>query len=146
VVTGRSQAMFFVGLAASAVTVAAFFVGIRFGAVGVARAYAIANTCLAVPVMLIGHRIAGLELRRTLAVIAPLLVASIVMAVCVVFAGILSQAADFRIRLVLEIAVGVVIYLLGVRISAPDLWQEAQSYLFPSRVLTARALAAGIGT
>jgi O-antigen/teichoic acid export membrane protein len=146
VVTGRSRAMFFVGLAASAVTVAAFFVGIRFGAVGVARAYAAANTCLAVPVMLIGHRIAGLELRRTLTVVAPLFIASIVMAACVVFTGVLCKGADYRARLALEIAVGVGIYALCVRLSAPDLWREAKSYLFPTSALTARAVAVGAGS
>jgi PST family polysaccharide transporter len=146
VVTGRSRAMFFVGLAASTVTVAAFFVGIRFGAVGVARAYAAANTCLAVPVMLIGHRIAGLELRRTLAVVAPLLIASIIMASCVISAGVLCKGADYRVRLALEIAVGVSTYALCVRLSTPDLWREAKSYLFPGRVLTARAVAVGAGS
>ena len=74
IVTGRTRAMFVVGLVSgSSLTVAAFFVGIRYGAVGVARAYAVVNTCLALPVMLIGHRIAGLKLRRTLSEVAPLL-------------------------------------------------------------------------
>jgi O-antigen/teichoic acid export membrane protein len=143
VVKGRSRAMFFVGLVASTVTVAAFFVGIRFGAVGVARAYAAANTFLAVPVMLIGHRIAGLELRRTLAVVAPLFIAAIIMTACVIFAGVLCKEADYRVRLALEIAVGVNTYALCVRVFATDLWSEAKSYLFPWRTLTARAVAVG---
>jgi O-antigen/teichoic acid export membrane protein len=146
VVTGRSRAMFFVGLAASTVTVAAFFVGIRFGAVGVARAYAAANTCLALPVMLIGHRIAGLELRRTLAVVAPLFVASIIMAACVIFAGVLCRGADYRLRLALEIAVGVSIYAFCVRVIATDLWNEVKSYLLPARALAARAVMVGAGS
>jgi O-antigen/teichoic acid export membrane protein len=146
VVTGRSRAMFFVGLAASTVTVAAFFVGIRFGAVGVARAYAAANTCLALPVMLIGHRIAGLELRRTLAVVAPLFVASIVMAGCVLFAGVLCRGTDYRLRLALEIAVGVSAYALCVRVIATDLWNEIKSYLLPAHALTARAVTVGAGS
>jgi len=146
VVKGRSRAMFLVGVAASAVTVAAFFIGIRFGAVGVARAYAAANTCLALPVMLIGHRIAGLELRRTLEAVAPPFIASIVMALCVVFAGVLCKGADYRMRLALEIAVGVGIYALCVRVSAPDLWREAKTYLFPAHILSARAVAVGAGS
>lgn len=143
VVTGRSRAMIVVSVAASAVTVAAFFVGIRFGAVGVARAYAAANTCLAVPVMLIGHRIAGLKMRRTMAVVAPLFIASIVMASCVVFACVLCKGADYRVRLALEVAVGVGAYTLCVRVIATDLWTEARSYLFPVHALTARAMAVG---
>ena len=146
VVTGRSRAMFFVGLAASTVTVAAFFVGIRFGPVGVARAYAAANTCLALPVMLIGHRIAGLELRRTLAAVAPLFLASILMASCVMFAGVLCKGADYRVRLALEIVVGVGIYALEVRLSAPDLWREAMGYLLPGRAVMAPALSVGAGS
>ncbi len=146
VVTGRSRAMFLVGLGASAVTVAAFFVGIRFGAVGVARAYAAANTCLAVPVMLIGHRIAGLELRRTMAVIMPLFGASIVMASCVLFVGLLCKGTDYRLRLVLEIAVGASTYALFVRMVATDLWREATSYLSPARSLTVPAVAVGAGS
>jgi hypothetical protein len=138
--------MFLVGLGASAVTVAAFFVGIRFGAVGVARAYAAANTCLAVPVMLIGHRIAGLELRRTMAVIMPLFGASIVMASCVLFVGLLCKGTDYRLRLVLEIAVGASTYALFVRMVATDLWREATSYLSPARSLTVPAVAVGAGS
>jgi O-antigen/teichoic acid export membrane protein len=145
VVKGRSRAMFFVGLAASAVTVAAFFVGIRFGAVGVARAYAVANAGLAVPVMLIGHRIAGLELRRTLASVAPLFVASIIMASCVMFAGVLCQGVDYRLRLAVEIAIGVSTYALCGWVAANDLWSEAKSYLVPRRVLMARAVIVGAG-
>jgi len=146
VVTGRSRAMFFVGFAASTVTVAAFFVGIRFGPVGVARAYAAANTCLALPVMLIGHRIAGLELRRTLAAVAPLFLASILMASCVMFASMLCQGADYRVRLALQIGVGVSIYALEIRLSAPDLWREAMSYLLPGRAVMAPALTVGAGS
>jgi len=146
VVTGRSRDMFFVGLTASAVTVAAFFVGIRFGAVGVARSYAAVNTFLAIPVMLVGHRIAGLELRRTLAVIAPLFFASIIMATCVVFTGVLCKGADYRLRLALEIAVGVSTYALCVRVVATDLWDEVKSYLFPARSLTTSAVAVGAGS
>jgi PST family polysaccharide transporter len=146
VVTGRSRTMFLVGLASSTLTVAAFFVGIRFGAVGVARAYAAANTCLAVPVMLIGHRIAGLGMRRTMAVVTPLFIASTAMALCVVFAGILCKGADYRVRLALEIAAGISIYALCVRVIATDLWSEARSYLLPVRVLTAREVAVGAET
>jgi PST family polysaccharide transporter len=145
VVTGRSRTMFFVGLATSAVTVAAFFIGIRFGAVGVARAYAAANTCLAVPVMLIGHRIAGLELRRTFAVVAPLFIASIVMASCVIVVHVLCMGTDYRLRFGLEIAVGFGTYMLCVRLSAPDLWREARTSLFPSHPFTAR-VAVGAGS
>jgi O-antigen/teichoic acid export membrane protein len=143
VVVGRTRTMFFVGLATSAVMVGAFSIGICFGAVGVARAYAAANTCLAVPVMLIGHRIAGLELRRTLAVVGPLFIASIVMASCVMFVGVLCKGTDYRLRLVSEIAVGVGVYMLCVRISAPDLWREAKSYLFLGSTFDARAVAIG---
>jgi PST family polysaccharide transporter len=139
VVTGRSRAMFLVGLVASSLTVAAFFVGIRYGAVGVARSYAVANTCLALPVMLIGHRIAGLKLRRTLAEVAPLFIASIVMAVCVVLTGLLCQSVDYRARFALEITVGIVSYLLCVRVGVQDMWREMTAQLSPSPPLAVEA-------
>jgi O-antigen/teichoic acid export membrane protein len=127
VVTGRSRAMFIVGLVSSSLTVAAFFVGIRYGAVGVAKAYAVANTCLALPVMLLGHRVAGLKLRRTLAEVVPLFAVSIVMALCVVLTRVLSQSADYRARLAAEITVGGAVYLLCVRAGMPNMWHEMYS-------------------
>jgi O-antigen/teichoic acid export membrane protein len=131
VATGRSRAMFFVGFGASALTVAAFFVGIRSGAVGVARAYAVTNTCLALPVMLIGHRIAGLKLRRTLVEVAPLFLCSVAMALFVALAGTLSHGADYRARLALEVAVGVISYALFVRLGSPGVWRDVMGQLWP---------------
>lgn len=139
IVTGRGRAMFVVGLVASSLTVAAFFVGIRYGAVGVARAYAVANTCLALPVMLIGHRIAGLKLRRTLVEVVPLVAASIVMAVCVVLTGVLCQSADYRVRLLAEITVGGVTYLLCVRLGIRGMWREMTEQLLPGRQFVVEA-------
>jgi PST family polysaccharide transporter len=139
IVTGRGRAMFVVGLVASSLTVGAFFVGIRYGAVGVARAYAIANTCLALPVMLIGHRIAGMKLRRTLAEVVPLFAASTVMAVCVVITGVLCQSADYRSRLLAEITVGGVTYLLCVRLGIRGMWREMIEQLLPGRPLVMEA-------
>ena len=135
IVTGRTRAMFVVGLVSSSLTVAAFFVGIRYGAVGVARAYAIANTCLALPVMLIGHRIAGLQLRRTLAEVAPLFAASIIMAACVVLTSVLCHSADCRVRLAAEITVGGAVYLLCVRVGIPSMWREMTGQFLPGRQL-----------
>jgi O-antigen/teichoic acid export membrane protein len=135
VVTGHSRAMFLVGLVTSALTVAAFCVGIRYGTVGVARAYAVANTCLALPVMLVGHRVAGLQLRRTITEVAPLLIASIVMGASVLVASMLLENSDYRVRLALELTVGVGIYLLCVRVGVPSMWHEMIAQLTPGRPL-----------
>jgi O-antigen/teichoic acid export membrane protein len=135
VVTGRSRAMFFVGVGTSSLTVAAFFVGIRYGAVGVARSYAVANTCLALPVMVIGHRIAGLKLRQTLAQLAPLLAASIIMGAAVVLIRVVCRSTDYRARLALEIMAGIGIYLVCLRVGMPRLWREITEQLLPGRPL-----------
>jgi PST family polysaccharide transporter len=131
VVNGRGRAMFLIGLVTSSLTIGAFFVGIRYGAIGVARAYALINTALAVPVMLIGHRVAGLRLRTTFAGVAPIFAASIVMGFCVTLARLALQSADYRARLAVEIAVGVGMYLLCIRVGIPTMWREVAAQLLP---------------
>jgi PST family polysaccharide transporter len=131
VVTGRGRAMFLIGLVTSSLTVGAFLVGIGYGAVGVARAYALVNTCLALPVMFIGHRLAGLQLRKTLTGVAPILFAALVMGLCVLFIRLLGQSIDFRARLALEVAVGVGVYLLCIRVGIPSMWYEMARQLLP---------------
>ena len=123
-VTGRGRALFFVGLGISIVTVAAFALGVKSGPVGVARAYAIANTICAGPQMFIAYRIAHLRIRRALAEVAKILASAAVTGLVAFTAAMLLHNADYRLRLLTGIAAGGCAYIICLRAWARDSWQE----------------------
>jgi hypothetical protein len=109
--------MFFMGLIVAGSSVLAFVVGLSGGPVGVARSYAIANTLIALPILLLAHRAAGMALRKTLSECIPLLCCAFFMGVVVWLVGVEASTAGLglRVRLAIKISVGIAVYLLALR-------------------------------
>jgi O-antigen/teichoic acid export membrane protein len=117
IVAERGRGMFMMGLIVAGSAILAFAIGIPLGPVGVARAYAVANTIIAYPILVMGHRACGLNVKNSLAVIAPLLACALIMGAVVWLVGVEASALGIglRARLSLKIAAGVVIYTVCLR-------------------------------
>jgi PST family polysaccharide transporter len=126
IVAGRGRSMFVMGLAVSASATLAFAIGISSGPVGVARAYAIANTIIAYPVLFMAHRACGLNISRTVSETAPLLVCALIMGVFVWIVGTVSSAAGLGLsgRLAAKLTVGIVLYPACLRQLARPTYSE----------------------
>jgi O-antigen/teichoic acid export membrane protein len=113
IVAERGRGMFLMGLVIAGSATLAFALGIRSGPIGVARAYAISNTLIAYPVLVMGHRACGLDIKKTIAESAPLLVCALIMGGIVWLVGVGSGAAGAgpHGRLALKVIVGIVVYL-----------------------------------
>jgi hypothetical protein len=109
--------MFLMGLIVAGSATLAFAIGIPSGPVGVARAYAIANTIIAYPVLLMGHRACGLSIARTVAESAPLLLCALIMGGIVWLIGVGSNAVGMGLhgRLATKIVIGVFTYTICLR-------------------------------
>jgi len=117
IVSERGRGMFIMGLVVAGSATLAFALGIRSGPIGVARAYAISNTIIAYPILVMGHRACGLNIRRSLTEITPLLLCALIMGAVVWIVGIEADAIGMglRARLALKVAVGAVVYTIGLR-------------------------------
>ncbi len=126
IVAERGRGMFLMGLVVAGSATLAFALGIRSGPIGVARAYAISNTIIAYPVLLMGHRACGLDIKKTIAESAPLLLCALIMGGVVWLVGIGSSAAGMGLheRLVVKVSVGVAVYLLCLRQFARPTYSE----------------------
>jgi PST family polysaccharide transporter len=113
----RGREMLVLGLIVGGSSVLAFVVGLPGGPVGVARAYAIANTLIAVPILYMAHRAAGMSLRKTLYGCAPLLCCAVVMGAAVWLVGIEAAAAGAgtKARLAIKVSTGILVYFLALR-------------------------------
>jgi hypothetical protein len=118
------------GLLVAGSATVAFAVGIRSGPIGVARAYAISNTIICYPVLLMGHRACGLEIKKTVAACAPLLLCALLMGGIVYVSGLAAAAAGMGLhaRLFLKIAVGIVSYAACLRQLARSTYSEILDY------------------
>jgi hypothetical protein len=122
--------MFLMGLVVSGSAVLAFALGIHAGPLGVARAYAIANTIVAYPVLMMGHRACGLPMKKTLTTSVQLLFCALTMGVTVYLVGIASTHAGMgtQARLLLKIAAGVFTYIILLRYVASTTYFELINY------------------
>jgi len=113
IVAERGRGMFLMGLVIAGSATLAFALGIRSGPIGVARAYAISNTLIAYPVLVMGHRACGLDIKKTIAESAPLLLCALIMGGAVWLVGVGSGAAGMgpHGRLALKVMVGIAVYL-----------------------------------
>jgi O-antigen/teichoic acid export membrane protein len=114
--------MLILGFIVASSSVLAFAVGLPAGPVGVARAYAIANTLIALPVLFMAHRAAGMDLRKTILECVPVLTCAIVMGAAAWTVGLESSAAGFGmpVRFAIKVVVGVIVYFVALRwISRP---------------------------
>jgi hypothetical protein len=99
--------------------------------VGVARAYAIANTIIAYPVLLMAHRTCGLNIARSVSETAPLLLAALIMGAVVWLVGLEAQAVGITVhgRLVLKVAIGALVYVVCLRQLARPTYSDILTYL-----------------
>jgi O-antigen/teichoic acid export membrane protein len=125
------RGMFRMGLLVSGSAVLAFALGIHAGPIGVARAYAIANTIVAYPVLVMGHRACGLPIKKTLATCGPLLFCALLMGCGVFFAGVGCSfiGIALHLRLLLKITVGIVVYIGTLRYFSPGTYLELLNYV-----------------
>jgi O-antigen/teichoic acid export membrane protein len=131
IVAERGRGMFVMGIIVAVSATMAFAIGIPSGPVGVARAYAIANTIIAYPVLLMAHRACGLSIKRTLAESAPLLLCALIMGAVVWFIGFGAAAAGVGLasRLALKLVAGTVVYAACLRLLARPTYSEILAYV-----------------
>jgi O-antigen/teichoic acid export membrane protein len=131
IVAERGRGMFVMGLIIAGSAVLAFAIGIPSGPVGVARAYAVANTIVAYPVLLMAHRACGLNIARTVSESVPLLLCALIMGAVVWLVGIEAQAAGITLhgRLVLKVAVGTFVYVACLRQLARPTYSEILAHV-----------------
>jgi O-antigen/teichoic acid export membrane protein len=118
----RGWEMLMLGVIVAGSSVMAFVVGLPAGPVGVARAYAIANTLIALPILFLAHRSAQMDLRKTLSECAPPLCCAFLMGAVVWMVGVEASAAGFGVlpRFEIKIVSGIIVYFLALRqISRP---------------------------
>jgi O-antigen/teichoic acid export membrane protein len=132
IVAERGRGMFAMGLIVAGSAVLAFAIGIPAGPVGVARAYAIANTVIAYPVLAMGHRVCSLNIKNSLAVIAPLLACALLMGAVVWIVGVEACAfgVGLRGRLALKVIVGVAVYTVGLRQFSRPTYSDILAHVF----------------
>jgi O-antigen/teichoic acid export membrane protein len=131
IVAERGRGMFVMGLIVAGSAILAFAIGIPSGPVGVARAYAIANTIIAYPVLLMGHRACGLNIARSVSESAPLLLSALIMGAVVWLVGIEAHAAGITVhgRLVLKVVVGAFVYVVCLRQLARPTYSEILAHV-----------------
>jgi len=131
IVAERGRGMFVMGLVVAGSATLAFAIGIPSGPVGVARAYAIANTIIAYPVLLMGHRACGLRIARTVAEGAPLLLCALIMGAVVWLTGVGSHAVGMGLhgRLAAKVVVGAFTYTICLRQLARPTYVEILAQL-----------------
>ena len=131
IIAERGRGMFAMGLIVSASATLAFAIGISSGPIGVARAYAIANTIIAYPILLMAHRACGLSISRTVCESAPLLLCALIMGSVAWLVGTAAGAAGLGLygRLAVKITVGVGVYLGCLRQLARPTYSEILAYV-----------------
>jgi O-antigen/teichoic acid export membrane protein len=131
IVAERGRGMFVMGLVVSGSAILAFVIGIPSGPVGIARAYAVSNTIIAFPVLLMAHRACGLNIRRTLAESAPLLLCALIMGAVVWLIGLGTGAAGVSLprRLALKVLAGTTVYAVCLRQLARPTYSEILVHL-----------------
>jgi PST family polysaccharide transporter len=131
IVAERGRGMFLMGIVVAGSATLAFALGIRSGPIGVARAYAISNTLIAYPVLMMGHRACGLDIKKTIAESAPLLLCALIMGGVVWLVGIGSSAAGIgpHSRLAMKVIIGIAAYLGCLRQLAYPTYSEILAHV-----------------
>jgi PST family polysaccharide transporter len=131
IVAERGRGMLIMGLVVAGSATLAFALGIRSGPIGVARAYAISNTIIAFPVLLMGHRVCGLDIKKTIAESAPLLLCALLMGAVVWLCGLGLSAAGMglRGRLAVKVIVGIAVYAACLRQFARPTYSELLAHI-----------------
>jgi polysaccharide transporter, PST family len=131
IVSERGRGMFVMGIIVAASATLAFAIGIPSGPVGVARAYAVANTIIAYPVLLMAHRACGLNIKRTVSESAPLLVCALIMGAVVWLIGFGTSAAGIGLfgRLTLKLLASTAVYVLCLRQLARPTYSEILAHI-----------------
>jgi len=130
IVTEKGRGLFVMGLVVSVSAVCAFVIGLPGGPVGVARAYAIANTLIAYPILLMAHRAAGLNMKRTVVECTPLIAAAVIMGLVVWSVGQVTATARVQPhgRLALKVTAGAFSYLVCLRRLSPATCSELSAF------------------
>jgi O-antigen/teichoic acid export membrane protein len=138
IIAERGRGMFIMGLVVAGSATLAFVLGIRSGPIGVACGYAISNTIIAYPVLVMGHRACGLSIRRSLAEFTPLLLCALLMGAVVWIVGIEAGAIGLglRARLALKVVVGIVAYTIGLWQFSRPTYSEILSHFSRSPSIT----------
>lgn len=131
IVAERGRGMFLMGAVVAASATLAFALGIRSGPIGVARAYAISNTIIAYPVLLMGHRACSLDIKKTISECAPILFCALLMGGVVWFVGVGCSAAGLgtHSRLAVKVIVGVAVYFACLRLLARPTYSELLAHV-----------------
>ena len=126
IVAEDGRGLFVMGLIVAGSATIAFCLGIHAGPIGVARAYAIANTLIAYPVLRMAHNACGLSMHKTIAEALPLVLCSLIMGGVVWMAGIgmLKTGFESHWRLALKILLGFVTYAVCLRQFARPTYRE----------------------
>jgi len=127
-VRGRTDWQFAWNFVPLAATVAAVIIGVRYGVKGVAAAYLVRTTLLAVPAFGVSFRLIGLRLGSLFRALSATALATAVMAAAVlaVRAALIAHAAlPAWSLLVIEAGVGVAVYLGLLWLTKPAVWREA---------------------
>jgi PST family polysaccharide transporter len=117
IVAERGRGMLLMGLLVAGSATLAFVLSIRSGPIAVARAYAICNTIIAYPILAMGHRTCGMNIKRTISEVAPLLFCALLMGGIVYLAGVGLNfgGVGLRSRLAVKVIVGVLVYIAVLR-------------------------------
>lgn len=131
IVAERGRGMFIMGLIVAGSATLAFGIGISSGPIGVARAYAIANTIIAYPVLAMAHRACGMNIKNSMAEIAPLLICALIMGGVVWIAGVEAGAMSLGLyaRLALKVITGVLVYTVSLRHFSRPTYSEILTYI-----------------
>jgi PST family polysaccharide transporter len=131
IVAERGRGMLAMGLLVAGSATLAFAIGIKSGPVGVARAYAIANTLVAYPVLRMAHRACGFNISRTMSESAPLLLCALIMGglVWIVGTGCIATGLGLYARLAVKMTVGVLVYAVCLRQFARPTYSELLSHI-----------------
>jgi O-antigen/teichoic acid export membrane protein len=130
IVAERGRGMFVMGLVVAVAATLAFVLGIHSGPIGVARAYAISSALVAYPVLRMGNRACGLDVKKAISASAPLLLCALIMGVTVWLVGIECGSAGIGLigRLGVKVLAGIVTYILCLRQIAPSTYRELEAY------------------
>lgn len=134
IITAKGRADLLLGwnLGYLCAVLAGVVVGLRWGLTGAATGYAI-GTVLALPAgLLLVRSLVGVRIRDILTALAPTTVASLGMVAAVLAAqrGFAGTPLPPSVLLLLQIAVGVVVFAAGIRVLAPPLVQEFRDKVF----------------